>query len=89
MDREKILSTIQELPVETKVKAWIFQTDDKTYYQIVETNSSYGIPPQTLVWRCNKKGKRTVENPVYTRKGANYMAGVNEFLDMLESSTAE
>lgn len=90
MNREQILSTVQALPVETRVKAWVFQIENSenkklvTYYQVVETYGGYGILPQTLIWACNKRGKRLTVDPIFKRNGPNHLAGINEYLDILE-----
>ena len=83
MDREKILSTVRELPVETKIKAWTFQVDKK-YYQMAECGGNYGIVDHTSVWECNKRGKRISSSPLFTTSGKDHMRCFHEYIDILE-----
>ena len=71
--------------METRVKAWMFQIEKK-FYQVIETNGGYGIPAQTCIYDCNKRGKRSVQKAVFIRNGANHLSGINEFIDKLEES---
>lgn len=85
MDKETILGTVQEIPVETRVKAWLFRID-KNFYHVAEYGGTYGMPYETSIWRSNSKGKRLSSEPIFTIKSVkDHMKCINEFIDSIET----
>jgi hypothetical protein len=84
MEREKIIETVQALPSETSVKAWVFSIDKKFYH--VAEYSAFKMGDKTSIWESNKKGKRTSENPIFHTIGKNHMKCINAFIDSLEEN---
>jgi hypothetical protein len=64
-DKATILSTLKELPSETKVRHWILQTDKNVFYSVV-----YFFMPrlgfQWSIFSSDKKGKRKSQKPIVT-----------------------
>jgi hypothetical protein len=82
MDREKVLETVQPLPSETAVKAWVFEVDKKFYH--VATYTRFRRGEQSSIWDSNKRGKRVSSDPIFSVETKDHLRCVNEFLDTLE-----
>jgi hypothetical protein len=82
IDRETVISSIQELPSETKVKAWVFEIDKKFYH--IARYTRFRMPEACSIWESTKKGKRNGENPIFTLNGADHVKCINEFMDKID-----
>ena len=78
MNIGEILETIQELPSETKVKAWMFKNDKMFYH--VASYPLYRRGNQISIWEANRNGKRKTSTPLYTMLSDNYTECVTNFL---------
>ena len=81
MEVEKIMETLQEVPSDTRVKAWFFQVDNKFYH--VATYRGYKIGTRCSVWECNKKGKRTSASEIFTIIGDDHIQCIKDFIAKL------
>jgi hypothetical protein len=81
MDKEKIIQEIVELPTETRVKAYLMEVNG-SFFQIAEY-SGYKVGDKTSVWKADKKGKRTDDNPVFTITTKNWKRCVEQFLEKM------
>lgn len=81
MNREEIIKSIQELPSDTAVKAWVFQADKKFYH--VATYSAFRVGNKTSIWESNKKGKRATPSPIFTLNTNDHIKCINAYLDTL------
>ena len=84
MDKEKVLQTLQELPTETKVKAWVFNVE-KDYYHMA-SYSVFRLGDKISIWKSNKKGKRTSEQPIFSVNGKNHLNCLEQFIETLKDS---
>lgn len=82
MDREKVLETVNELPTETKVKAWVFEVDKKFYH--IATYTRFRRGEQSSIWESNKRGKRLTQDPIFSVETKDHVRCINEFLDKIE-----
>lgn len=83
MDKGKIMEEIVELPSETRVKAYLMEVGGNFFH--VAEYSGYKVGDKTSVWKSDKKGKRTIENPVFTINSKNWKKCAEQFLEKLES----
>lgn len=83
MNREKVWESVQKLEVETKLSAWIFKVDDH-FYQVCEYGGIYGMPEQTSIWPCTRRGKRLIPDSIFSTPRKNYKVCIEAFLDFLE-----
>jgi hypothetical protein len=82
IDREKTIGSVQELPTETKVKAWVFEIDKKFYHLACYTR--FRMPEACSIWESTKKGKRSTEMPIFTLNGKDHLKCVEAFMDKLD-----
>ena len=82
MDREKVLETVNELPTETKVKAWVFEVEKKFYH--IATYTRFRRGEQSSIWESNKRGKRLSQDPIFSVETKDHIRCINEFLDKIE-----
>lgn len=82
MTREEIFASITELNVETQVRAWKMQVDDR-WYHICSYGGIYGILVQCSIWESNSSGKRNTEEPIWSLPGRDHLASISGFLDTL------
>ncbi len=82
MDKEKVLQTMQDLPSDTKVKAWVFN-NDKDYYHVA-SYAAFRMGDKVSIWTSNKKGKRLSAQPIFTMNGKDHLLCVEKFLETLE-----
>ena len=88
MNREEIVSSMQEIPTETTVKSWVVQVDGK-WYHISTFGGRYRIPEATGIWDSNKRGKRLTEKEIFRINGKDPVKCLNLFLDKMESEKPE
>ena len=84
MERSKIIETVEELPSETRVKAWMFQHEGNFYH--VASYQGYRLGEKTSIWPSNKSGKRTAKDPIFNMNGRDHLKCINEFLDTVEKA---
>lgn len=84
MNREEIISSMQEIPTETTVKVWVVQVEGK-WYHISTFGGRYRIPEATGIWDSNKRGKRLTEKELFGIRGKDPVKCLNLFLDKIES----
>jgi hypothetical protein len=82
MERETIIGTVQELPTDTQVKAWVFECEKKFYH--VAAYSRFRMGDLTSIWESNKKGKRLTTDPIFSTNGKDHIKCINSFIDKLE-----
>ena len=86
MERETIIETLQELPSETQVKAWMFEADKKFYH--IASYSLFRRGDRTSVWEANKKGKRKATDPIFSIDRKDHLECLNSFIDKLEADAS-
>ena len=87
MEREKILESVQELPSETKVKAWMFEADKKFYH--IASYALFRRGDRTSIWEASKKGKRKNADPIFSLDGVDHLSCINSFIDKLEVESTQ
>ena len=83
IDREKVFETIKEIPVKTRIKAWVVQINKK-FYHVAEFGGMAQVNPQTGIWESNKNGKRTNPVDIFRTEKKDYIKCINAFIDKLE-----
>ncbi len=84
MNIEEVILTVSELPTDTKVKAWIFQLEKKHYH--VATYSIFRGPIVTAIWESDKRGRRKVPTPIFSRNTPDHLQCVREYLQTIENN---
>ena len=82
MNKEEIVASMQEIPTETSVKAWVAQVDGK-WYQISTFGGRYRIPDTTAIWQCSKRGKRMTDKDIFRINGKDPAKCLGLFIDKL------